>query len=176
MRQISQIFGQTGFAEYAAESRIIAAADFEAALESFAHAALAAQPVTGTDQTAGTAAAGLDMVHQRLLGGRQWRVGSSFIFRLTQEVSQDFDVLLDEILLLSGLGFADWAGQGENAVNDIQITIIVQRDLMASPSRVDLLPERNLGLEFRGCWKFGVRGRRERRKFGGRWCRLRGSF
>jgi len=60
--QIGEIFGQAGFAEHAAESRIVATADFDAALEALAHAALAAQSVAGAEQGAVTAAAGLDVV------------------------------------------------------------------------------------------------------------------
>jgi hypothetical protein len=105
--QIGEILGQAGFAEHAAESRIVATADFEAALEALAHAALAAQPVAGADQGAGAAAAGFDAVGQRLFGRTSADYWPRFYTRPGAKIFQGFEMPLDEIFLLGGLAFAD---------------------------------------------------------------------
>ncbi len=173
--QIGEILGQASLAEHAAESRIVATADFEAALEALAHAALAAQPVAGAEQGAGAAAAGLDAVGQGLFGRRQRRVGRSLVLDLTQQIAQGFEVALDEILLLGGLAFADRAGQGENSVDDVEVAVVVQRHLMAAPGGVNLAPERDLRLEFRRRRKSGVGECGIGRKFDGRRRRFGGA-
>ena len=154
MRQVSQILGQTGVAEYFSKLPVVAAADLEAAHESLAGAALRTHPLGGAIQNAIEFPAVILQFSDDLLVARsQWCVVAQFAFQGKQLVFPIFPPLLDHVLLLTGQAFFDVAGHPHDFVYDIHVTVVVNGDFRATPLRIGFAPEFYRRFQFSGFLK-----------------------